>query len=313
MILTSICLALAFQSAPLSAGKPVLVPGGPGGFDFMNVDAENRLILAAHPKLGGFAVLDLKTGKAKEIACYAVNGICADSKGHRVFAAGPDKKFVVFDSKSWKKLGELSLDGPGDCVQFDTKHGVVYVDNDDGTSLWRIDPSKPKLTATVTIKEAPEYMELDAKTGQIFQAIKTSSSVQIVDLKSNKVTAEWTLDKLTSPHGLAYDPEFQKVFVVGKNGILDVLLANHGGAKEGDWQSVKNSDQIAYDRGLKRLYIPGSGQMEVVAIGKTGMHTLGTVPVPKGCHSVTVDPKTHTVWIAYTDDKNSYLQPYSVK
>ena len=312
MIITSASVALAFlglQTGPLEPIPAIVVPGGAGGFDFMNVDAVNGLVLAAHPKKSGFAVFNIKSRKAQEISCCAVNGICADSKGHRVFAAGPDKKFVVFDSRSWKQVGEVALDGPGDCVQYDAKRGLVYVDNDDGTKLWIIDPTKQKITGTVAIKEAPEYMEIDRKKDRIYQAIKTTNSVQVIDLKTKSVQAEWGLENLTSPHGLAQDIDLNKIFIVGKNGILDILDTNTG-KKETEGQTVKSSDQIAYDQELKRLYIPGSGSMEVIQIEQSGFHKMGTVVVPKGCHSVTVDPKTHVVWIAYSDDKNSYLQGF---
>lgn len=295
--------------SPLTAKAPIVVNGGPGSFDFMGIDATNRLILASHPKRSGFAVVDLTTGTAKEIDAVAVNGIAADSVGKRVYAAGPDKTLVAFDSSTWQKVGSLALDGPGDCVQFDSKHSLIYVDNDDGTKLWVVDPKTLTIVNTIAIKEAPEYMEVDNMRDLVFQAIKSTNSVQVVDLRSHSVIDEWSLGELKSPHGLAVDRRDGKLFIAGKNGKLVILDVKTGKILE-TLTVTENSDQIAYDSELKRLYVPGNGVMDVIQVSDDKAKILGMVPVPKGCHSVVVDPVTHDVWVAYTDATQSYMMRF---
>ena len=309
----AIVLATLNAGPLLSAEPPLEVPGGAGHFDFMNIDAANRLVFACHPGKSSFTVVNLKTGTVKDVdAGVAVNGICPDSKGHRVFAAGPGKTLVCFDTRSWAKLGSLAFDGPGDCVQFDAKRGVVYVDNDDGTNLWVVDPASMKLKGAVTIKEAPEYMEIDQARSKIFQAIKTTSTVQVIDPNTLAVTAEWALGDLTSPHGLAEDRATGRIFVVGKNGKLVILDAANG-TIVGRLDVVKSSDQIAYDEHLKRLYIPGESTIQVVQISGDTATVLGSVPVAKDCHRVTVDPGTHDIWVAYSEGDKSFVQKFTAK
>lgn len=301
----------AVQNAPLTAQSPIVVPGAAGKFDFMNIDAANRRVFAAHPQTSTFAVVNLKNGKVKSVDTgVAVNGIDADSANRKVFAAGPGKTLVEFDAKGWHKVAELPLDGPGDSVLYDSKNSVVYVDNDDGTNLWVVDPSNLKVIDTITIKEAPEVMVLDQQRGKIFQNIKSTNSVQVIDTNSRKVVDEYSLGELNSPHGLAEDAELGRLFSVGKNGKLVVLDASNGKILQ-TLDVTKNSDQIAYDAGLKRLYIPGSGVIEVVQVNSDGAQSLGTVPVDKSCHSITVDPQTHDVWVAYSDGKQSLVQKFT--
>jgi DNA-binding beta-propeller fold protein YncE len=188
----------------------------------------------------------------------------------------------------------------------------VLVDNDDGTNLWVVNPKTLKITNTVTIKEAPEVMALDLTRNKVFQNIKTSNSIQVIDLASKKVVKEYALGELTSPHGLAEDVSAGELFSVGKNGKLVVLNSDSGKILQ-TLDVVKSSDQIAYDSKLKRLYIPGSGSIQVVQIGAGGAKIVGSASLPKGCHSVTVDPSTHDVWVAYSDDANSYVMKYTVK
>lgn len=297
----------------LVASTPIEVPGGAGHFDFMNIDVPNRLVFACHPGKSSFSVVDLNTGVAKDVdAGVEVNGICADSSGHKVFAAGPSKTLVCFDTNTWSKIGSLPLDGPGDCVQVDTKRGVVYVDNDDGTNLWVVDPATMKLKSAVSIHEAPEYMEVDQGRGKIFQAIKSTSTVQVIDVDSLKVTAEWTLGDLKSPHGLALDRAAGRVYVVGKNGKLVTLDADSGKLLT-TTDVVKNSDQIAYDEELKQLYIPSEGSVQVVSTKGDSPSVTGSAPVGKDCHRVTVDTQTHDIWVAYSEGGKSLVQKFSTK
>ncbi|MFI5385048.1 MAG: YncE family protein [Fimbriimonadales bacterium] len=305
--------SLSMPSAELVADAPIAVPGGPGHFDFMNIDPVNGFVFACHPGKSSFTVVNLATHEVKDISAdVACNGIGVDSAGKRVFAAGPGKTLVCFDTQTWTKTGTLALDGPGDCVQFDAKRGVVYVDNDDGTNLWIVDPATMKLKGSVTIKEAPEYMEYDRGRDRIFQAIKSTSTVQVIDPASGKVLAEWSLGDLTSPHGLAIDRKAGRAFLAGKNGKLDILDMKSGKILN-VVEIVKGSDQIAYDQGLKRLYIPGESKIQIVQItGDTGS-VVGDVPVGKDCHRIAIDPKSHDVWVAFSDATNSYVQRFAAK
>jgi DNA-binding beta-propeller fold protein YncE len=299
------------QSQPLKAQPPIVVPGGAGKFDFMNVDPKDRLAFACQPGKSAFVVIDLDRNSVKRVDVGAeINGIDADPKGKKVYGAGPGKVLVKFDMATWKKVGSLPLEGPGDSVVFDSKRGTVYVDNDDGTSLWFVTPGSMKISHTVTIKEAPEVMVLDSGRNKIFQNIKTSNSVQVIDLATKKVVAEYPLGQLTGPHGLAEDQAEGKLFSVGKNGKLVVLNASSGKILQ-TLDVTKGSDQIAYDAQLKRLYVPGSGMIQTIQVSASGAKIIGSASLPKGCHSVTVDPKTHNVWVAYVDAQNSYVMKYT--
>jgi DNA-binding beta-propeller fold protein YncE len=309
-MLTIALLPLLFSNqdapAPLVAEAPLTVPGGPGKFDFMNFDATDRLVFAAHPGRSTFTVINLESRDVKDVdAGCEVNGIDADPVAHKLYAAGPGKTLVQFDTSSWLKNGSLALDGPGDSVIFDPKRNMIYVDNDDGTNLWFVDPAPLKVAQTATIKEAPEVMVLDSGRNKIFQNIKSANAIQVIDLDSHAVVAEYPLGDLQSPHGLAEDTQAGKLFSVGKNGKLVILDADSGKILT-TIDVVKSSDQIAYDPGLKRLYIPGAGEIDVVQISDQGASVIGHVANPAGCHSITVDTKTHDVWVVYSDAKDSY-------
>jgi len=313
-MLSAFALALCLvQTAPLAAQAPVEVPGGAGKFDFMNIDAKNGFVFACHPGHKALAVLNVSNKTAMDVPVgVEVNGCSADSAGKVVYAAGPGKALVKVDQSTWKVVATLPLDGPGDCVQYYKKDKTIYVDNDDGTSIWAVDEATFKVKGTITIGEAPEYMEIDSDHDMVYQAIKSTSTVQAIDLKTMKVVAEYKLGDLTGPHGLCLDRKARRVFVVGKNGKLVMMDADNGKLIT-NADVVTGSDQIAYDSSNKRLYIPSQGQLQVVQVEGDSLKVLGSVPVAKDCHRVAVDRKSHIVYVAYVDNGKSYFQAFTAQ
>ena len=67
-------------------------------------------------------------------------------------------------------------------------------------------------------------------------------------------------------------------------------------------------DQIAFDPATRRVYCASTvGAISVVGETADGAALLGTVTVPKGAHTLAIDPETHAVWVSYYDDNGSDL------
>ena len=113
------------------------VPGGPGGWDWMLVDAPRHRLLASHPGTKTLAVLDLKTKALTQVPTgVAINGIAVDAADNKLFTAGGGEKVVVFDNTTLAKTGEIALTGPGDDIVLDPKTDTLYVCHDDGAEDW---------------------------------------------------------------------------------------------------------------------------------------------------------------------------------
>src|SRR5438067_241664 len=129
-LLLTLSLARSAQTSPLTAQAPIVIPGGPGHFDFMSVDPIGRIAIACHPGRKSFTVINLDSGTVQDVdAGVEVNGAAIDPVGKKLYAAGAGNTLVQFDTTTWTKTNSLALTGPGDDVLFDSKRGVVYVDN----------------------------------------------------------------------------------------------------------------------------------------------------------------------------------------
>lgn len=300
--------AFAAEPAPLTAQKPIVIPGGPGGFDWMAVDGHNNRVFATHKGTKSCAVVDLKTETAlPSPAIGTAQGVAIDHKDNKIFLGDDEEhKVVILDYETLKQTGEIAVTGPVDDVLYCPKNGMIYADHDDGEDVWVIDPKTEKIVGTVTIPTAPEKIEYDRTSERIYQNIKSNNTVQVIDPATNKVEKTFDTAPATGPHGLAIDSKAQRLYSAGSNGKL-VVIDIKTGKVISSVDIEKGVDQIAYDRGNQRIYCACHGAISVVQATEEGAKLLGNVSSPKGSHTITVDNKTHAVWTCYFDDKNSYL------
>jgi DNA-binding beta-propeller fold protein YncE len=172
--------------------------------------------------------------------------------------------------------------------------------------LWVIDVRSAKLVGHLDIPGVPEIADADSQ--HLYQNIKDKNEVAVIDLASGKMVATWPTPATDSPHGLAMDPKNGRLYISGHSANVSVFSLPDGKALPGIDIGDGRSDQSALDSGLGRLYVPNSGKL--VAVQLSDGKVLGSVAIPQGTHSVAVDPATHLVWIAYADDKNSYVQAF---
>ena len=168
------------------------------------------------------------------------------------------------------------------------------------------------MVATVAIPEAPEYAVYDAGSDQIFQNIKSSDELVVIDPSANTVKAHWPTKPALKPHGLALDAATHRLFVAGNNGKL-AILDSTSGKVVGTVDIAPGVDQIVFDPGNKRVYCGAAGGViSVVQETAEGATLLGNVKTVGKGKTLTVDPKTHAVWTAYGDKTASYVLKLTV-
>jgi len=114
------------------------------------------------------------------------------------------------------------------------------------------------------------------------------------------------------PHGIAIDAPHKRLYVGGSNGKL-VQIDLRERVVSSALDIASDVDQIAFDSARHRLYCAsGDGYISVVAINGNRPALLANVRVPRGAHTLAVDPVTGAVWISYGTEDRDYvmkLQP----
>jgi DNA-binding beta-propeller fold protein YncE len=311
------CLTVAGLHA--AEGKPLLTPdssvkiaGSKGKFDFLEVDAKNNRLLAAHEKDETADFIDLKSGAVlARLKTGPTVGITTNAAGDTYYASvQDDKRVAIIDAKTLQETGSVATPGETDAIIYDAKDQRVYVTNDNGKYLWAVDPAAGKVTAAIEIPGEPECMAYDAATGRIYLNIKNLSVVAVIDTKTGTVVAQWPTAPVTGPHGLAFDAAAGRIYSSGDNGKL-VAIDTKTGQVIGSTEITPKVDQIAFDAGTKRIFCAGPDHLSVVKATKDGVKFLGNVDSAATAKNVAVDPATHKVWTTYTDGTDSYAKSWS--
>ena len=314
---TALLLAFGISlhaAPPLEAGKPVVLTGTKGRFDFLSIDPARRRLLAAHTGNSSLDVIDLdKRALIKSVETGAAQGSAVDAKGGRYFASvSKPPQMVIIDAEKLEVTGKVPLPGEADVMAFNGASGLAYVCHDEAKEVWVIDPAQKKIVATIELPAAaPEDIAFDDSFQHLFQNVKNGNSVALIDPSTNKVTASWPTAPATGPHGMAIVTEFNAILVVGGNGKL-VLMSQKDGHVISSVDVPGRVDQMAYDVTLHRAYCAsGTGKIGIVKVEADKLTSLGDAPSENGAHSIAVDPKTHTVWIAYAKGESSIVQPFN--
>jgi DNA-binding beta-propeller fold protein YncE len=291
--------------------EPIFLSGTKGRFDFLEIDTDLNRLLLNHTGNGSLDVFDLqKKELTKVIPTGAPHGVAIDVSANRYFVTAGDKqRLVIVDRGTLEITGEVELPGAPDSIAFNPKNGLVYASEDNGLSVWVVDPNHKAIVATITVPKAPEYILYDPVTDNVFQNIKSEPKVAVINPSTNQVGLTWSISPAENAHGLALDAPAHLLFSAGGNGKL-VALNTQSGKVLNAVDIVSRVDQIAYDQQTHRLFCPSgqAGQLTVVNSSGEKLEVLGNIAISSGVHSLAVDPKTHSIWIASTKDVQPFVQ-----
>jgi DNA-binding beta-propeller fold protein YncE len=308
------CALSTNAAPPLKAGAPILLPGTHGGFDFIHVDAStNRLLVDQEHGNQAFLVFDLGTRKLlKRVPTGTTQDVAVDLKRDLYYVSGNDPgRLLIISRKTLDVIGTIPLPTPTNLNAYDPLNGMLYETSDTTPTIWVIDPASKKTVATIALTGAGmQGIVFDPPHKWIYQAVKSAGTITVIDPASNKISHVWSLDSCSLPHGIAMVPEGNGL-LVACNGSL-VLMDRSTGKILSRADTALDVDQIAYDPDTHLTYCASKdAEISVVRLDGDKLTSLGSVPDEKTTHSIAVDPKTHTVWIAYSKGDQSFVQPFT--
>jgi DNA-binding beta-propeller fold protein YncE len=308
-----LALTLSSQAAPLVAGDPIPLPGTQDGYDFIRLDANANRLLLGHEGNKTFDVFDLGTHKLlKVIPTSTSQDAVVDVKGGKYYVSGNDPgRMVIVDSTKLEIAGEVSVPSDTDLIAFNPVTGLVYESNDKAGEVWVIDPVAKKIVTTIKMPgSGVEDLAFDPEHKHLYQAVKGSNTIAVIDPDSNQVTAAWPCAPDKGVHGIAIVPESNGLLVACAGKL--VLFDRSTGKITATAPTGARVDEMTYDPGLHIAYCASRvGGISCVAVAAGKLTSLGDVPDEKGTGDITVDPATHTVWIAYKKGDGCFAQPFT--
>jgi DNA-binding beta-propeller fold protein YncE len=305
LVVTLAILALGLPLPARAADGPYRklkeIPiGGEGGWDYLSVDAAARRLYVSHATK--VVVIDIdKDAVVGEIApTPGVHGIAiAPDLGRGFVSNGREATVGIVDLKTLQIVGTVKTGENPDAILYEPVHQEIYAFNGRGKSATVFDAKTGEVRATIPLPGKPEFAVFDEKAGRVYNNIEDTSQLVAIDTKTHAVVATWPIAPGEGASGLAFDPGGRRLFVGCSNNLMLMLDAPTGKvlARVPIGPGV---DANAFDPGTGLAFASSSDGTLTVARpeGHDGLAVVQTLPTPKRSRTMTLDPKTHRLYVA---------------
>jgi YVTN family beta-propeller protein len=296
-----VSMAFGFQiKAQSKTGFHVIkdIPiGSTGGWDYITVDGANKRIYTSH----GNQINILST--AGDSLGYVpntpgVHGIAlatAFNKGY--ISAGRANKVIIFDLKTFKVLGEVTVGTNPDAIFYEPFAKKVYAFNGRSMDASVIDVTTDQLVATIPLGAKPETGVSDGK-GKVFVNAETTNEVLMINATTLKVEARYKIEKGEEPSGLDIDRKTGRLFIgCGGNKTMVVMDASNG--KNLASFPIGGCDGVAFDPELKMAYASnGEGTISVVKeVSADKFEFVENITTEPSARTIGIDVLTHKLYL----------------
>jgi DNA-binding beta-propeller fold protein YncE len=200
---------------------------------------------------------------------------------------GGAAELKVYDSDSYK-LGEtVKLEADADSMAYDPATKYMYIVNggDDAHLTYSfisvVDTTAAKKLADIKIdSDKVEAIALEKSGPRLFVDITGKDAVGVVDREKRAVTGTWP----TSHAGkhlvaMTFDEADHRLFVTTREPGKMVVLDSESGKIVTSVPCVAMNDDMVYDPGSKRIYVAGSGFVDVFQQNDADHYTqIGHIP-----------------------------------
>jgi YVTN family beta-propeller protein len=275
-----------------------IVIGGEGGWDYMALDVQTRLLYVTHGN--AVEIVNVDTGvKSEPMAnLKGVHGVAfAPDKGRGYISNGRGNSVSVFDLKTNKVLEEIPSSGQNpDSIIYDAFSDRVFTFNGRTANATAIDAATNKVVGTIDIGGKPEFAVTDGK-GIIFVNNEDKSEIVAFDAKTLEVKKRWSIAPGEGPSGLAIDLKNKRLFSVCDKAMVVSDFEN--GKVVTTVPIGSGPDAVRYDAGTGLVFSSnGEGTLTVVRQESADKYSvLETIKTAPRARTMELDPKTHHVFV----------------
>jgi len=295
--------------------KKIPIPGD-GTWDYIGIDSANRHVFVSHgPQLeilnadtyqldGKIVAPGVDFSKPETLTGQGVRGgTAAPDLGRGFIPNARDGSVSIFDLKTLKVLSIVKVGENPDGYVYDpaTHRGFTFSNRTKAAAA--VDIADAKLAGMVPLGSKPEAAAADGK-GHVFVNMQEKDVVTKID--SRKLTAEenWPTAPCHEPTSMAMDTKNNRLFIGcrGTQPMLVVMDASNGKIVT-SLPIGTGTDAAAFDA-EKRLVFTSNGEGSITVIQQEAADkykVLETVKTELGARTMTLDPKTHKLFLITAD------------
>ena len=270
-------VAMAQDSAALTAKDPIKLTGVEGRMDHMSIDVKGQRLFATAFDNHTLEVIDLKMNRQIHTISNLdePQGAYYDPPSNRLFVAcGGDGTVKIFDGSTFQLLQTITLDLDADNVRYDArgKHVVVgfggekflagKVTRPGGGGALEVLDLTGKRVAEIPTDAHPESFQLEKVGTRVFINVPDKQEVEVADLVKGTVLAHWKVDVCTTNFPMSLDEAHHRLFVgcriPARLAVFDTETAKIVASPA----IVEHTDDLFFDTSKGRIYILGEGFIE---------------------------------------------------
>jgi YVTN family beta-propeller protein len=232
---------------------------------------------------------------------------------HGVALAGPRayisdggaNSVIVIDRVKLKTLGSIAVGQGPDGILYDPYSRRVFAFDGRGNDATVIDASDSKVVGHVPLEGKPEAAAADGR-GHLFVNIESANAIAVINTRTLRVTARWSLSPCDSPSGIALDIAHRRLFSGCDNKLLAVS----------DTQAGRLVTTVPIGAGVDADRFDSARQLIFSSNGLDGTLTVirelapdryevvQNVPTMLSARTMELDPTTHRLYLV-----GAQLQP----
>ena len=281
---------LAAPAGSALRARDIALPGAtaPASLDYIAVDREAGRVWVPVGNTGSVDVLEIASGAFTRVDGFAVAerdfrgtkrtvGPSAVSLGGGFAFIGDraSNEVCAIQSTTLKRASCVKLASATDGVAYVASSKEVWVTTPHDKSLAVLDASNPlalKIKTAIKVDGEPEGYAVDESHARFFTNLEDEGSTLVIDAKSHQATARWNAACGTDgPRGLAFDAARGYLFVACTDHV-QVLDANHDGARLGRIDTGSGVDNLDYIESKGLLYAAAgrAARLSVIAVDNEG-------------------------------------------
>ncbi|HYX52969.1 MAG TPA: YncE family protein [Candidatus Limnocylindrales bacterium] len=310
VLFSAVVLFASRSKSPRAAGSPRLlkqvgsihVPGPKGErFDYLVIDPARRLLFSTHLGAGLLYAIDL--GSNKVVKTFGdlpgIEGVEIAPDVNKAYTSNwKENKIGVIDLEQMKLIKKLSTESKPDGIAYAAPFHKIYVSDERGKAEAVVDVRKDEVIATLHFASETGNPRFDPVSRRLYLNLQDRNMIAEIDPVTDKEVAEYPVGRCKGNHGMALDSEHRLAFLSCEDNDLMTVFRLDTHQPIAYFPQAKGGDVIAFDAGLKRIYVACySGAISVFQEDDpTHFRKLGDVPVQKKVHSLAINPENHRVY-----------------
>ena len=285
---------------------------GPKGkrFDYLTIDSSRGLLFSTHLGAGLLYAIDLKTNKVVKTFddLPGIEGVELAPDVNKAYTSNwQENKIGVIDVEQMKLIKKIPTESKPDGITYAAPFHKIYVSDERGKAEAIVDVKKDEIITTLHFGSETGNPRYDPVSRRVYVNLQDKNVIAEIDPATDKEVAEYPVGKCRGNHGMALDSEHRLGFLSCEENDLMTVFRLDAHEPIAYFPQAKGGDVIAFDPGLKRIYVACyDGAISIFQEDDaTHFRKLGDVPVQKKVHSLAIDLSNHRVYVPEQEENGA--------